>query len=78
MTTLSEILTAAEALPSTERAELIVAIWDRLSPDDWVPPNSEWVREANLRSNALDAGEMDAASWTEVRQRARRRAGLDG
>jgi hypothetical protein len=69
MHSLNDILTAAEALPSSERAELLVALWDRLTTDDWIPPSTDWVHESQRRSDALDAGEMDSASWSEVRGR---------
>ncbi|APZ94561.1 putative addiction module component [Fuerstiella marisgermanici] len=78
MTTLTEILNAAQSLPSGERAQLIAALWDDVSPTDWVPPDSHWVAEADRRSNAYDSGEMTGAVWADVRQRARRKAGLDG
>ena len=77
MTTLADILTAAQSLPSKERAQLIAALWDGVIPSDWVPPNRQWVVEANERSDAYDAGEMSGATWAEVRERARREAGLD-
>ena len=77
MTTLNEILTAAQSLPATERAELIVALWDNTSPEDWLPPDKEWLVEANRRSDAIDAGEMSVAESSEVRKRVRRKAGLD-
>ena len=77
MTTLQEILHAAQGLPSTERALLIHALWDSISPDDWTPPSDAWVDEAQERSRALDDGQMTTAPWAEVRQRARRQAGLD-
>jgi putative addiction module component (TIGR02574 family) len=78
MTTMNEILTAAQSLPSSERAQLIAALWDNVSPTDWVPPDAQWIIEANRRSDAFDSGEMIGAPWSEVRERARRKAGLDG
>lgn len=77
MTTLNEILTAAQVLPASDRAELIAALWEKTSPDVWPVPSEEWIAEVNRRSDAVDAGEMPVAEWTEVRQRARRQAGLD-
>ena len=77
MTSLNDILIAAQSLPSSERAQLISALWDKVSPDDWVPPSTEWITEANRRSDAFDAGMMAGADWADVRERARRRAGLD-
>lgn len=78
MTTVQEILDAAQALPPRERAQLIHMLWDAVPPDDWVPPASAWISEAQRRSEAYDAGQMTASPWSEVRQRARRKAGLDG
>lgn len=78
MTNIHEILTAAQALPASERAQLIADLWDSVSPVDWVPPDSQWVAEANRRSDAYDAGEMTGSPWGEVRDRARKQAGLDG
>ena len=78
MTKLNDILTAAQALPAAERAQLISALWDNMAPADWIPPDGQWIAEANRRSDAYDSGEMPGASWPEVRQRARGKAGLDG
>jgi putative addiction module component (TIGR02574 family) len=77
MATVQEILDAAQTLPSPERARLIHALWQSVSPDDWTPPSDEWIAEAQRRSEAYDAGQMTASPWSEVRQRARRQAGLD-
>jgi len=77
MTTVREILDAAQALPSAERAQLIHALWSTVSPEDWTPPSEDWIGEAQRRSEAYDAGEMTASPWKEVRQRARKKAGLD-
>ncbi len=78
MTSLQDIFNAAQALPSNERVQLIHALWATVSPDDWSPPNDDWLAEAHLRSEEYDAGRMSAAPWSEVRDRARRKAGLDG
>jgi len=78
MSSLHDILTAAQALPSAERVQLIHALWDALSPEEWTPPDEAWVAEAQRRSAALDAGQLTAAPWPEVRARARQQAGLDG
>lgn len=77
MATVQEILDAAQALPSADRAQLIYALWETVSPEDWTPPADDWIAEAKRRSEAYDATEMTAAPWSEVRQRARRKAGLD-
>lgn len=77
MISLNEILTAAQSLPSSERAQLIAALWDKTSSDDWVPPSAGWITEAGRRSDSFDAGEMTGSDWSDVRERARRKAGLD-
>lgn len=73
-----EILSAAQSLPPAERAILITALWDDLPPEAWNPPANAWIEEANRRSDALDRGELSVSPWSEVRQRARRKVGLDG
>lgn len=78
MSTLNDILIAAQSLPPDERAQLMAALWDDVSPVAWTPPNDEWIAEANRRSDEIDAGEKTGSSWEDVRQRARRKAGLDG
>jgi putative addiction module component (TIGR02574 family) len=77
MTSLQEIFTAAQALPADERAQLISALWDTLAPKDWAVPSEDWVAESQRRSDEYDAGRMTASPWSEVRDRARRKAGLD-
>lgn len=77
MTTMQEILDAAQMLPPGERAQTIHALWESVAPEDWTPPNEAWLAEAQRRSDAYDAGQMTASPWSEVRQRARRKAGLD-
>ena len=78
MPNFDEILSAAQSLTGDERAQLIAALWGNLSTEDWLPPSREWMEEADRRSTLLDAGQMTGSSWTEVRERARRQAGLDG
>lgn len=77
MITLNEILISAQALPSADRARLIASLWDTTSPDDWVPPNTEWVKEAKRRSDAFDAGSENVSDWIDARKRARKAAGLE-
>jgi hypothetical protein len=77
MVTLNDVLISAQALPSSDRARLIASLWDTTSPEDWVPPNADWVGEANRRSNAFDVGEETASDWLAARKRARKAAGLE-
>lgn len=77
MQTLNEILAAAQALPPAERAQLIATLWKETDPVNWIPPSDAWIEEARRRSELLDAGKISRSPWPEVRERARRRAGLD-
>ena len=76
MTTIDDILAAALALPSQDRARLIPLLWDQLAPEDWCAPSSAWIAEVNRRSDSIDAGIMRTDDWAAVRARARRQAGL--
>ncbi|MEQ8785933.1 MAG: addiction module protein [Pirellulaceae bacterium] len=78
MTDFDEILNAAQSLPGSERAQLIAALWGNLSPEEWLSPSPEWVKEAERRSAQYDANQIAASPWSEVRERARRKAGLAG
>ncbi len=44
MTTVQEILDAAQALPSGDRAQIISALWNSVSADDWTPPGETLAR----------------------------------
>ncbi len=77
MTDYREILNAARSLKSADRRELIVALWETLEGDELAPPSDEWIAETTRRSTELDAGRMSVAAWPEVRDRTRRRAGLE-
>lgn len=76
MTTIADILAAARALSSGDRARLIPLLWDQVDPEEWVAPSAAWRAEANRRSDAIDAGEMASDDWATVRARAKRQAGL--
>ncbi len=78
MSSLQEIIDAAQALPAYEKVQLIGALWSSVSPEDWASPSSELIAEVQRRSAAYDAGLTTTSPWSEVRERARQRAGLDG
>jgi len=78
MTSLNEIITAAQALPPSDRAQLIASLWEKSSPEEWVAPDAKWIAECNRRSEAYSTGEMSGSSWADVRERARGKARLDG
>lgn len=77
MVTLNEILTAAQSLPSPDRASLIASLWDTTIPADWVVPDAAWVAEANRRGDAFESGAETGSNWEEARRRARKAAGLE-
>ena len=78
MPTFDDVFGAAESLAPLDRIRLVHALWDTIPPDEWPAPSAEWMAEVTRRSAELDAGRMTASTWTEVRERARRKAGLDG
>lgn len=78
MTAFDDVLGAARNLPPSERIRLIDTLWETVPPDEWPAPSDKWLEETQRRSDEYDAGRMSAAPWSDVRQRARREAGLDG
>lgn len=78
MPTFDDVFGAAESLAPTDRIRLVHALWQTIPPAEWPRPNAEWMVEVQRRSDELDAGQMTVSTWEEVRQRARREAGLDG
>ncbi len=77
MQSFQDVLDAARSLTATDRMRLVDALWDDVSPADWPVPSDDWMAEARRRSAEYDRGEMSAAKWPEVRDHARRQAGLD-
>jgi len=74
--TLQDVLDAARRLAVDERKQLFEALWADHAPENWPAPSEEWIAEINRRSAAYDAGQMTAAPWTEVRDRARHKASV--
>ena len=77
MKVFDEVLDAARTLAASDRLRLIDALWESFPPDEWPAPSEEWIGECQRRSDEYDAGRMPASPWSEVRTRARRKAGLD-
>ena len=77
MSTYQDVLDAAEALSVSDRLRLAEAIWEKLPESEWPRPSDEWIAEVQRRSREYDEGRMSASTWPEVRDRARRKAGLD-
>jgi putative addiction module component (TIGR02574 family) len=78
MMTFNEVFDAAQALPASDRIRLMEALWEAVPESDWPPPNEEWIAESQRRSAEYGAGASTVSSWPEVKERARRKAGLDG
>jgi putative addiction module component (TIGR02574 family) len=78
MPSYSDVLKAVRALTPEDRMRLLEALWDDMLPADWPLPDQAWLLEAQRRSDAFDQGRMPAAPWSEVRERARKQAGIDG
>ncbi len=78
MATFDDVLGAAQDLPALDRVRLMDALWESMEPSEWPAPSDDWIAEAQRRSAEYEAGNMTASPWPEVRQRARRKAGLDG
>ena len=78
MATFDDIMGAASSLSPEDRLRLIDALWDTVEIDSWPAPSEEWIEETKRRSAELDAGRMETSKWSEVKMRARRKAGLDG
>ena len=78
MSAFSDVLSAAQGLPTPDRIRLIAALWETVPPEEWPTPSEAWRQEVQRRSEEYDAGRMTAAPWSDVRERARREAGLDG
>ena len=77
MTRFDDVFHAAQGLTPSDRVRLMDALWDTVPPQQWPPLSEEWIAEAQRRSSEVDAGQMPASPWPEVRKRARRKAGLD-
>lgn len=77
METYDDVLGAAQGLPPTDRIRLVQELWATVPPEVWPRPDSSWIEEVQRRSAEYDAGRVMASPWPEVRDRARRKAGLD-
>ncbi len=71
MAAFDDVLEAARTLSVDDQIRLI----DRLQES--FPPSDEWLAEVQRRSAEYDAGKVTASPWSEVRERVRRRAGLE-
>jgi putative addiction module component (TIGR02574 family) len=70
MSALSDVLAVARTLSVADQIRLADALWEEVPPEEWPPPSTEWLAEAQQRSAEFDAGLMKAATWAKVRMRA--------
>jgi putative addiction module component (TIGR02574 family) len=68
-----DLLEQALELPDEDRLQLAEALLSSVGPPDAPPFDPEWFTEAKRRAARIDAGEGKLSSWSEVRERARRR-----
>lgn len=71
------IYQAALQLPESERAVLIEALIAAADAEQGPPLDESWRAILQRRSAEIDAGSVDLIPWAEVRERARKRIGLD-
>jgi len=77
MTTIQSILSSANELSVGERLALIDALWETVPPAALPPLTAEWRAEIQRRSAELDAGTVSTTPWSNVREEAFRRHGID-
>ena len=75
--TANDVLDVALRLPEAERAHIVDALINSLSPVHAEPLNAEWLAEIERRSDALDADNETTVPWEDIRARTRQRLGLE-
>lgn len=76
--TLERVIEAALALTESERVELVTALISTLSLADATQLDETWLAEINRRSEEFDSGSVVTVSWTDVKDKARRRLASHG
>jgi putative addiction module component (TIGR02574 family) len=71
--TAEQLLTAALALPESERLELAEALLAASEPPAPDPTGDAWLAELRRRTAEIDAGQATLTPWPEVKQRVRAR-----
>ncbi len=67
-----QLLQAALALPEDERLELTEALLATQGEPSELPFDPAWLAEIHRRSAEIDAGTVQSAPWSLVRERVRR------
>jgi putative addiction module component (TIGR02574 family) len=70
-----QVLNAALSLPDEERLELVEALIASLQPQDRPPLDESWREVIRRRSAELQSGAVTPVPWSEVKRRAREKAG---
>ncbi len=70
-----QLLDAALALPDGDRVELVEALIASFQPEDRPPFDESWREIIQRRSAELRSGQVTPVPWTEVKNRAREKAG---
>jgi len=73
-----EILDAAVALPDDERALLVEALLDSLSPEKSLRFEEAWMAIVERRWKDYQSGTAQHSTWAEVKERARGKARRNG
>jgi putative addiction module component (TIGR02574 family) len=70
---MDEVLQLAMKLPDEDRLRVAEALLSSVEPLGRPPFDAEWMAEAKRRAARIDSGEGRSSSWTEVRERARKK-----
>jgi putative addiction module component (TIGR02574 family) len=76
--TYEEVLRTAQSLPETERVRLVEELLGTFGPAEATPLDDIWLAEIDRRSAEIESGVVQTIPWSEVRQKARARAKLNG
>lgn len=74
--TIDGVLEAALALPADDQRVLVEALLAASDTEDSLPFDRSWLPEVRRRLAAHDAGLDRTYTWTEVKERARRKIGI--
>jgi putative addiction module component (TIGR02574 family) len=70
------LLAGASQLPFEVRVQLIEALWETVPEESLPALSDEWIAEIERRMAEYEGGAVQATPWEQVRNDARRRAGL--
>lgn len=73
-----DVLQAAMSLPEADRIELVDTLIASFEADKALPFDDAWLGEIQRRSAEYDAGVVEAAPWSVVKERVRQRCQRHG